>query len=106
MSSPGHQQVLAHRDFRVEVVLLRNDPEARLDTAGLPLVAHAEHPELPAGHRRGARNHAHGRGFPGAVRAEKPERLSRAHVVTDAVDSSEIPEPFRQSARLDQRRVV
>ena len=69
------EQVLAYLQLVVEVVLLRDDPDAALY---LPLVAvHVEagDRELAARRYDGAVDHLHRRGLPGPVGAQKTETL-------------------------------
>ena len=64
---------------------------------------HAQHPELAAGDRGDAGDHAHRRGLARAVRAEEAERLARLDPQVDPGDRHEVAEPLREPAPLDQR---
>ena len=48
-----------------------------------------------------ARDHAHGRGLPGAVRAEEAEGLASSDGELDPVDGHEVAEALDQAVGLD-----
>ena len=101
-----HQQVLANRNFHIEVVLLRDDAEPRLDATGIGARIHVEHTQLAVARRRRACDHPHRRGLPCPVRAEKSERLAGMHVEVDAIDGGECTKALGQSTRMDQIGVL
>ena len=67
-------------EIGIEVLFLRREAEAALDRARVRRVhRQAEHREPPGVDRREAGEHADRGGLTGAVRAEEPEALARAH---------------------------
>ena len=72
------QQVLAHGELEVQRRLLGHHAQAPLERARLVARVEAQHPQLAGVARRQAREHPHGRGLAGAVRAEEAEALARA----------------------------
>src|SRR4029078_8956323 len=68
-------QVLADRQLVVQRVRLGHDAEPATDARASAPRVHAQTAEVAVADRRGAADHAHGRGLARAVRAEEAEGL-------------------------------
>ena len=79
-------EVLAHRQVRVEVVLLRHEPDPRLVLTAELGDGHAEHAQLARARRGQAHDHAHRGGLAGAVRPEQPDAARGRDLEVEAAD--------------------
>ena len=94
------EQVLLHLELVVEVVLLRDDPDAAFD---LPLVVvdvEAGDGELSARRYYGPVDHLHRRRLACPVRAQEPETLSTEDLEVDTLDCLEARVALLQTSRL------
>ena len=98
-----HLEVFAHRQLGVEVVDLRHHTQTRLDLARLAGRVHADHRQLAVAHRRGTRDHAHGRGLARSVGPQEAKGFRRPHVEIDGIHRGEAAESLRQLPGADQR---
>jgi hypothetical protein len=94
-------QVLAHRQLAVQVGLLRDDAEPRLDPTPLAGGVHAEHTQLAAADRRQAVDHLHRGRLAGAVRAQEAEADPGLDLELDPVHGRSRPVALSQLAGDD-----
>ena len=100
------EHVLAHRQLRVERVVLRNDAEPGSDAGAVRVWVETEDAQRPAADRRDAADHPHRRALAGAVRPEEAERLAAPDVEVDSVDRDEVAEPLHEAASVDHCAVL
>ncbi len=97
-----HEQVLADRELRVEIVDLGHDADPGLDAGPVAGRVHAHHGQRPVGDGARAGDHPHRRGLARPVRAEEAERLADVDVEVHAVHRGERVEALGQAAGMDE----
>jgi hypothetical protein len=86
----------------VEGVVLRHHADPGPDRRAVPDRVGAEDVQFPAGRRRDAADHPHGRGLARAIRPEETECLAAVQIEIDPVHRREIAEPLGQAGRANE----
>ena len=95
-------EVLENRQFVVELVHLRDDPDAGPDGSAVGCGTQTEDLEPATGGRGHASDHAHARCLAGSVRAEEPECFALLDVEIDLVDCDEVAEFLHERSGGDE----
>src|SRR5207247_9597335 len=96
------EQVLSNMQLGVERVRRRHDAPARPHARTVAEAIHAQHAQGAGRYGGDTSDHAHGRGLPGAVWAEKAERLTALDIEVDRVDRCEAGEALGQATGMDK----
>src|SRR5205814_1491001 len=97
------EQILIDVQLGVERVRLRHDAQPRPYAGTVAHGIHAQHAQGAARCGGDTSDHAHGRGLPGAIRAEEAERLTALDIEVDRVDRGEVCEALGQATGMDKR---
>jgi len=94
---------LRDREQRVELALLKDEPDALAPRAGRPAWIDAEDRDLPAAPVPVALEDLDGRGLPRSVRAEESEHLARLHLEIEAPQDIVASVGLAQALHVDRR---